>query len=184
MKMPFIIGSWKSVAFRGAAALLFGVLALIWPGITLLSLVFLFGIYALSDGISILVAVFRKSPQPAQGRKGLMIFQGVVSILSGIIAFVWPGITALALLFLIAAWALVTGALEIAAAIKLRREITNEWLLGLAGALSIVFGMFIVIAPPAGALAVTWIIGWYAMLSGVLLLALAFRIRKFVAPLM
>jgi uncharacterized membrane protein HdeD (DUF308 family) len=97
-----------------------------------LALVFLFGIYALTDGITILVAVFRKSPQVAQERKGLLIFQGVVSALSGIIAFVWPGITALALILVIAAWALMTGALEVAAAIKLRKEIRNEWMLGLA----------------------------------------------------
>lgn len=180
--MLFIIGSWKSLAFRGAAAVLFGLLALIWPAITLLALVFLFGIYALADGISILVAVFRKSPEVA-GRKGLLILHGVVSILSGIIAFVWPGITALALVFVIAAWALITGGLEVAAAIKLRKEISNEWFLGLAGVLAIVFGLFLVIAPGAGALAVTWIIGWYAMLSGALLLALAYRIRKFVTPL-
>lgn len=181
--MLFIVGSWKSLAFRGVAAVVFGILASVWPAITVLALVFLFGIYALTDGITILLAVFRKSPQVAQGRKGLLIFQGVVSALSGIIAFVWPGITALALILVIAAWALMTGALEVAAAIKLRKEIRNEWMLGLAGVLAIAFGLLLVISPGAGALALTWIIGFYAILSGALMLGLALRIRQLAIPL-
>lgn len=181
--MLFIIGSWKSLAFRGAAALIFGILALAWPSITLLSLVFLFAIYALMDGIMILAAVFRKTPEVA-GRKGLLTLQGVVNILSGIVAVIWPGITALILLSVIAAWALITGALQIAAAIKLRKEISNEWLLGLAGLLSIAFGILLLISPGAGALAVVSIIGFYAILSGLLLLALAFRIRKLMTPVL
>jgi uncharacterized membrane protein HdeD (DUF308 family) len=180
--MFFIIGNWKSLAFRGVAAVIFGILASVWPSITVLALVFLFGIYALADGISILVAVLRKSPQVA-GRKGLLTLHGVVGILAGITAFVWPGITALALVLVIAAWALITGALEVAAAIKLRKEISNEWMLGLAGVLSIALGMLLVISPGAGALALTWIIGFYAILLGALLLGLALRIRKLATPL-
>lgn len=181
--MLFIVGSWKSLAFRGAAAVIFGILALVWPSITLLALVFLFGIYALVDGIAILAGVSRKAEEVA-GRKGLLILQGIVSILAGIVAVVWPGITALALLLVIAAWAFITGALEIAAAIKLRKEISSEWLLGLAGVLSIAFGVLLLISPGAGAVAVVWMIGFYAILSGVLLLALAFRIKRLVTPLL
>jgi uncharacterized membrane protein HdeD (DUF308 family) len=181
--MLFIVGSWKSLAFRGAAAVIFGILALVWPSITLLALVLLFGAYVLVDGITILVGVFRKTEE-VEGRKGLLILQGIVSILAGILAVIWPGITALALLLVIAAWAFITGALEIAAAIKLRKVISSEWLLGLTGVLSIVFGVLLLIAPGAGALAVVWMIGFYAILSGVLLLTLAFRIKKLATPVL
>ena len=176
--MPIaIVGHWKSLAIRGAAALLFGVLTLVWPGLTLWSLVLLSGAYVLVDGISILVAVFTHAAGTAD-RRGWLVFEGVTGIAAGILTFVWPHITALALLFVIAAWALVTGVLEIVAAVRLRQILEHEWLLGLLGVLSIAFALGVVITPGAGALVITWFIGWYATLAGVTLLALAWRVRK------
>jgi uncharacterized membrane protein HdeD (DUF308 family) len=168
--------NWWLLALRGLCAVLFGVLAFIWPGITLLSLVFLFGAYALINGILALVIAAR-APK-GYPRFGSLIFEGILSVIAGIVAFIVPGITALALLSLIAAWAIVTGILEIVAAIRLRKVINNEWLLVLAGIASIAFGVLLVLQPRAGALALVWWIGSFALLFGVLLIALAFRMRS------
>jgi uncharacterized membrane protein HdeD (DUF308 family) len=172
-----LVGDWRSLAIRGAAAVLFGLLALIWPGPTLWALVLLFGAYVLIDGITILVAVITGAPE-TRDRRGLLVFEGVVSIGIGILTFVWPDVTALALLWVIAAWAFVTGVLEIVAAVRLRQVLEREWILGLIGALSVLFAIVLVVDPGAGALGITWAIGWYALLSGALYLALAWRVRK------
>ncbi len=167
--------NWWAIALRGLVAVLFGLAAFVWPGLTLLALVFLFGIYALLDGIfSIIAAVNNRA---GNNRWWLLLLEGLVGVAAGIIAFIWPGITAFALLYLIAAWAVITGILEIAAAIRLREEIEGEWLLGLGGLLSIVFGILLFIWPGAGALAVTWLIGAYALFFGILLIILGFRVR-------
>ena len=108
----------------------------------------------------------------------LFLLQGIAGIIVGIMAFVWPGITALVLLYIIAAWAIVTGICEIVAAVQLRKEIEGEWLLGLGGIASVVFSVLLVAFPGAGALAVVWIIGAYSILFGILLLTLAFRLRR------
>ncbi len=172
-----LIGNWRSLAMRGAAALLFGVLALLWPGLTVWALVLLFGAYVLVDGITIMGAVITGRPE-TRGRRGVLVFEGVVSIAVGILTFFWPGITALALLWVIAAWAFLTGVLEIVAAVRLRRVLEREWILGLIGVLSALFAVVLVVNPGAGALGITWAIGWYALLSGALYLALAWRVRK------
>jgi uncharacterized membrane protein HdeD (DUF308 family) len=175
--MVVLIGTWKSLALRGAAAALFGLLTLFWPGLTLWALVALWGAFVLVDGISTLAAVFTRAPG-TEARRGWLIFHGLAGIAAGVLTFIWPNITALALLFVIAAWAFVIGVLEIGAAVRLRRVVPNEWLLGLLGALSIAFAIALVITPGAGALVITWFIGWYALLSGVVRLALAWRLRK------
>lgn len=175
--MVVLIGTWKSLALRGAAAALFGLLTLFWPGLTLWALVALWGAFVLVDGISTLAAVFTRAPG-TEDRRGWLIFHGLTGIAAGVLTFIWPDITALALLFVIAAWAFVIGVVEIGAAVRLRRVLPNEWLLGLLGALSIVFAIALVITPGAGALVITWFIGWYALLSGVVRLALAWRLRK------
>lgn len=128
------------------------------------------------DGIWILVAVLR-GERGAEVHRGVHIFEGIVSIVAGVLTFIWPHITALVLLYVIAAWALITGALELAAAIRLRRLITNEWMLGLIGALSALFAIALVVTPGTGALAITWAIGLYALISGALYLSLAWRLK-------
>ena len=172
-----LIGDWKLLAVRGAAAVLFGLGALVWPGPTVLALVLLFGAYLVVDGISILAAVMTGAPE-TRDRRGVLVFEGIVSVLLGILTFIWPDITAVALLWVIAAWALVTGVLEIFAAVRLRRVLEREWILGLIGALSIVFAIILVVDPGAGALGITWAIAWYALVSGSLYLALAWKVRK------
>ena len=173
--------SWQSLALRGLAAVLFGLLTLVWPDVTLLVLVTLFGAYALVDGVAALVAAFRGPPE-ARAHRGTLVLEGLLSVAAGIVAFVWPDITALALLYLIAAWAVVTGILEIVAAVALRRELENEWFLGLMGAASVLFGVLLFARPGAGALTVTWLIGAYAVAFGALLLALAWRLRRETQP--
>jgi uncharacterized membrane protein HdeD (DUF308 family) len=171
------IGDWRKLAGRGVAAVLFGLLTLVWPSITLTALVLLFGAYALIDGAMILAATLRGEPE-ARGERGWLIVEGVSGIAAGLATFVWPHITALVLLYLIAAWAVVTGVLELATAVRLRRTLRQEWLLVLAGVTSVLFGTLLVIFPGSGALAITWLIGWYALVTGSLELALAYRLHK------
>jgi uncharacterized membrane protein HdeD (DUF308 family) len=168
---------WWVAAVRGVAAVLFGLLAVIWPEITVTALVLLFGAYAFVDGVLALgSAIF--GDRSAMGRRPWLVLEGVVGVLTGIITFVWPGVTTLVLLWLIAAWLLVTGVLEFVAAVRLRREIQGEWLLAISGVLSVVFGLMLVIWPTTGAVAVVWLIGVYALVFGVAMIALALRLRK------
>lgn len=168
--------AWWLLLLRGIAAVAFGVIAWVEPGISLASLVLVFGAYCLADGI---LGVWTA----ASGSKDhdywwLLLLEGLLGIAIGVLTFFAPGVTALALLFYIAIWAIATGVLEIAAAIRLRREISNEWLLLLSGFASVAFGVLLAAQPNAGALAVLWLIGSYAILFGALLLMLAFRTRK------
>jgi uncharacterized membrane protein HdeD (DUF308 family) len=165
---------WWTLAARGIAAILFGILTFISPGLSLFTLVILFGAWAFADGVFNLVMALRTRKGERWGWLGL---EGVTSIIVGILTFFWPGITALSLLFLIAAWSVVTGIAEVVAAIRLRKMIRGEWLLGLSGVLSIVFGFLLFAFPGAGALAVIFWIGAYSIVFGTLLVALAFRLR-------
>jgi uncharacterized membrane protein HdeD (DUF308 family) len=168
--------NWWLLALRGLLAVIFGILAFVWPGLTLLTLVFLFGWYALLNGIlSFFLAA--KTPK-GHGRIASLILGGLLSILAGLLTFFMPGITALGLLILIAAWAIVNGIMEIVAAIKLRKVITNEWLLVLAGLASIVFGVLLFLLPGPGALVLVWWIGSFALVFGILLMILAFKMRN------
>ncbi|MGZ4962296.1 MAG: HdeD family acid-resistance protein [Limisphaerales bacterium] len=167
--------NWWVFALRGLAAIIFGVLAWVWPGMTLLALVYLFGIYAIVFGILSLVAA--GNVPKGFPRFGNIIFSGLLSIAAGVIAFVMPGLTAMALLFLIAFWAIVTGITEITAAIRLRKILRNEWWLALVGVCSVVFGLLLIVRPGAGALAVLWWIGTFAIIIGALLIAFAFEVR-------
>ncbi|MGH8468650.1 MAG: HdeD family acid-resistance protein [Gammaproteobacteria bacterium] len=168
--------NWWAMGLRGLCALLFGAAIFVWPGISLFALVLMFGVYTLLDGVCTMVSTVRSDKR--EKRWWLFLFQGIAGIIVGIMAFIWPGITALALLYIIAAWAIVTGIFEIVAAVQLRKEIEGEWLLGLSGIASVVFGALLVGFPGAGALAVLWIIGAYSILLGILLMILAFRLRQ------
>jgi uncharacterized membrane protein HdeD (DUF308 family) len=166
--------NWWVLVVEGVLAIVFGILAFFVPAITLAALVLLFGAYAFIDGIfSIVAAVRAQEGSPWWA----LVIRGVAGIGIGIVTILWPGITAIALLFLIAAWAIITGVLEIVAAIRLRRQISGEWLLALAGIASLAFGILLLVSPGAGALAVVWIIGAYAIIFGALLIVLGLRLR-------
>jgi uncharacterized membrane protein HdeD (DUF308 family) len=164
--------NWWALAIRGVVAILFGLLTWFIPGITLVALVFLFGAYALLDGVLNLVASFR-----AAAHHWALLIEGILGIGAGIVTFLWPAMTAGVLLFVIAFWAIFTGVFEIIAGIRLRKAIANEWLFLLMGILSVLFGLFILWSPAAGALAIVIWIGAYAFVFGVLMLLLAFRLR-------
>ncbi len=168
--------NWGWIVVRGIAAMIFGVLALVLPGITLAALVLLWGAYALADGIIALIAAFRIRDRGKPFWALLVV--GILGIAAGILTFIWPGMTAIVLLAFIAAWSLVMGIFQIIAAVRLRKSIENEWLLGLSGLLSIIFGVLMLINPGAGALAVIWVIGAYAIVFGVLLIALGLKLRS------
>jgi len=167
--------NWWLLLLRGIAAIAFGVLTWAMPQASLAALVLLFGVYALVDG-ALAVATAIAAPGGSEQR-WLVALWGLVGIGAGVITFLAPDVTALALLFYIAIWAVATGVLQIAAAIRLRREIEGEWILGLAGLASVVFGVVLVAKPGAGALAVLWIIATYAVVFGILLVILAFKAR-------
>ena len=164
---------WWAFALRGVVAILFGVLAFAWPAVTLTVLVLFWGAFALVDGVLALVAAF---PTDHDHRWGLLL-EGVVGIGAGIVTFVWPGLTALVLLYIIAVWALLTGVLELVAAVRLRKVIQNEWWLALSGIASVLFGVVLLAAPGAGAVAVVWLIAAYAIVFGLLNLAVALRLH-------
>lgn len=170
-----LVRNWWALVLRGVLAILFGILAFIWPGITATVLVYLFGAYVLLDGIFAVIGAFRQAGERAGW--WVLLLEGLAGIGVGILAFIWPGVTATVLVFFIAAWAILTGIFEILAAIRLRREIEGEWLMVLAGLLSVLFGILIFIWPAAGIQAVIWLIGGYAILFGLLLIFLGLRLR-------
>jgi uncharacterized membrane protein HdeD (DUF308 family) len=153
--------------------LLFGSVTLAWPGMTLVVLIVFFGAYVLVDGVLAIVAGIRGS----EGRRWLLLAEGVVGVLAGLIAFFWPGMTALLLLFVISAWAIFTGLLKVVMAIFFRREVENAWLMGLSGVLSVLFGVILAVLPGAGLLTLVWLIGIYALVVGIVLIYLGFRVR-------
>jgi uncharacterized membrane protein HdeD (DUF308 family) len=172
----FLQKSWWMLALRGVAALLFGILAILWPNITLLVLVALFAAYAfITAGASVYAAI-----QNRKTDKGwwMVLLLGLFAFAAGVLAVIYPAVTALVLVLLMGANALVTGVLDIAIAVRLRKTISNEWLLILAGIVSVVFGILVMVFPGAGALAMVWIVSFYAVFTGVLLLALALRMRS------
>jgi len=166
--------SSRSLVIRGIAALVFGAIALLLPAEMLLGLVILFGAYALVTGVSALIAAMKRN---VDGR-GWLLIEGLAGVAAGLITFVWPGLTALSLTYIIAAWAVVTGVLEIAGSIRLRRYIRNEWMYLVGGALSVIFGVLVMMRPLAGAIAITWLLGVYGILFGALLLALSGQVRQ------
>lgn len=172
--------NWWLIVVRGLLAILFGLIAFFWPGLTFLVLVLTFGVYAIVDGIfAMLSGVVSSKYSP---RWWVFLLEGIVSLAAGVIAIMRPGFTGFVLVLVIAVWAILTGIFEIAAAIRLRREITNEWMLALGGFVSIVLGILLFFQPAAGGLVITLMIGAYALIFGVLLVFLGLRLRKWDTP--
>jgi uncharacterized membrane protein HdeD (DUF308 family) len=171
--------NWWLILLRGICAILFGVLTFIWPGVSLLTLILLYGAFALADGIfSIAAAITGNTPTP----RWWLAVVGLLGIAAGTMTFLWPGLTAIVLQVFIAGWAVAIGVFQIIGAIQLRKEIRDEWLLIAGGALSIVFGVILLAQPGVGALALLYVIGSYAVLYGVLLVSFSLRLRKHSHP--
>lgn len=168
---------WWTVVVRGIAAVIFGILTFVVPGASLFALVVLFGAYAVANGVVHLILAARK-PE-GESRWGSLLFESIVSLIGGVLTLVWPGITALVLLFVMAGWAIATGVGQVIAAVRLRKYIRGEWILALSGVLTFVCGVLLALFPGPGALAVVIWIGAYAIVFGVLLIALGLRLRSF-----
>ena len=170
-----LMKAWWILALRGACAILFGVLALLWPGITLLTLVTLFAAYALIGGVVSIAGAVANRRRDEDWWMPLLI--GLVGIGAAVVAVLQPALTALVFVLVIGAYALMTGVLDIAFAIRMRKIIRGEWLLILSGIVSLIFGALVFLFPGAGALALIWLISLYAVVTGALLLGVAFRLR-------
>ena len=167
--------NWWLLALRGVLGILFGIGAFVWPDATLAALVIVFGAYVFVDGIFAVAAGIRMRRQI--DRWWLLVLEGAVGIILGLLTLRSPDTTALVLLIVIAAWSIVTGIFEIATAVRIRTLIANEWLMILSGVVSIVFGALLIAQPGAGEIAIVWLLGAYALLFGILTLMLAFRLR-------
>jgi uncharacterized membrane protein HdeD (DUF308 family) len=168
--MQILARHWWVLLLRGIVAVLFGLMAFSLPGLTLVTLILLCGFYFLMDGFTALVIGGRAHVWP-------LVVAGLLGVIAGILTFFYPGVTALTLLIFLAVWAIARGTFEVFAAIRLRKELTNEWMLITGGVLSILFGILLLASPAAGALAMVWLIGAYAMLFGIVMCTLAFRLR-------
>ena len=179
--MQQLLNNYRNMfLFRGLAAIVFGVLTLVWPKLTILALVLLFGIFAIISGITAVAAALQNREEHGWG---LLLFEGILWILVGVVALVWPGITALAFLYLLAAWAIITGILELIAPLSFPMSFGRGALMVLAGLVSIVFGILIAAQPASGLLAVVWLIGIYAIVVGVLYIVAYFEARSVVSSL-
>jgi uncharacterized membrane protein HdeD (DUF308 family) len=170
-----LIGNWWALALRGVTAIVFAALAFSWPGLTALALVLLFGAYAAVDGVFALTAAMRAAHR--HGRSAALLIEGVLDFVIAAICFAWPATALVAVVYLIAIWAILTGIVLVGAGITLLR-LSGEWLLVLAGCLSIVLGIALFASPVAGVVAISWWFGIYALLFGLAMLAVAFRIRS------
>jgi uncharacterized membrane protein HdeD (DUF308 family) len=174
--MTSIFGrTWWGLVLRGLLSILFGIAVFVWPGATILALIALFGAFFLVDGILALVNAFRV--RAGHERWWALLLEGLVGIAIGLITLFMPDVTTVALLYLIAAWAIVTGILQIIGAIRFADVIDNEWLLALGGLASVVFGVLMAIWPTAGATALLWLIGAYAIVFGILMVIAGLRAR-------
>jgi uncharacterized membrane protein HdeD (DUF308 family) len=173
---PIVQRNWWIMALRGLFAVIFGLIALLAPRIALLAFIYVFAAYALVDGgIAVITAIQERD---LLYRWGWILFEGILSILAGIIAFANPSLTALVLLYIIAAWAIVTGVMEIVAAFAIREFVSREWVLALAGIVSVVFGILLFFSPGAGILSILWVVGIYGIVFGILFIVRAFQLRS------
>jgi uncharacterized membrane protein HdeD (DUF308 family) len=166
----YLAQHWWVLLLRGVLAILFGVMAFAWPGLTVALLVLIWGAYAFIDGVFSLTAGIR-------AKYGTLILLGLLGIAAGILTFVWPAITAITLLWIIAFWAIFAGVMQIAAAIRLRKEIQGEWLLILSGICTVALGVLLAMYPGAGAVSIAWLIASFAVAWGILLCILAFKLK-------
>jgi uncharacterized membrane protein HdeD (DUF308 family) len=180
--MVLLARNWWAFVLRGVLAVLFGIFTFLWPGMALMTLILVFGFYAIFEGVFNVIAAFRRNGDPDQQPWWALLIEGLLSIGAGLLALFVPGLTAFVLLYIIAGWALATGVLEIIAAVRLRRQIRGEWMLALLGVLSIVTGVLLALFPGPGALAVVLWIGAYAVVFGGLLIGLGFRLRRLARP--
>ncbi len=167
---------WWVMLVRGVLAIVFGIIAIVWPGVTLLGLIWLFGAYAIGDGAVEIWSGFQN--RSSHDRWWVEILIGLAGIVAGVLVISWPGLSTLALMYLIAAWMLVMGMLQIVYAIRVRKDISNEFWIILSGALSVALGLFFFAFPGDGAVSLVWLIGIYAVFFGVLLVIFSFRARK------
>lgn len=174
--LDLIARNWWVFLIRGLVSILFGLTAIIWPGLTLIALVWLFGVYAIIDGVASIWSGFTNRNR--HDRWWVEILIGIAGIVAGVLVVALPGLSALALMYFIATWMIIIGVLLIVFAIRMRQEIANEWLLGISGLLSVILGIIFLIFPGSGALSLVFWIGSYAILSGILLIAFAFRLRR------
>lgn len=167
--------NWWVFLLRGLAAVVFGVLAFVWPGITLAALIILFAVWALFDGVFALIS----SVGAAEAHEPWwpLVFMGLLGVAAGLVALRWPSITALALLFVVAYWSILRGILEIVAAVRMRHLVPGEWWVAVGGIASIVFGLLLVISPGTGLLAVIWLLGIYAIIFGIAQFMIGLRLR-------
>jgi uncharacterized membrane protein HdeD (DUF308 family) len=177
--LPPLARNWWIFLVRGLVSIAFGLVGFFYPAATLVAFILVYGVFALLDGVFAVLAAVR-------GKEGMssrwwLALVGVLGIVAGLVTFAWPGITALVLLTVIGVWALIYGVLEIVGAIRLRKEIDNEWLLLFHGALAVLFGLMVLVRPGAGALALIWLIASFALASGVLLVIFAFALKKHAA---
>jgi uncharacterized membrane protein HdeD (DUF308 family) len=179
--MQQMIGNFRTMfLFRGFAAIIFGVLTLVWPRLSLAVLVLMFGIFAVVSGITAMVAALRNREEQGWG---LLLFEGILGVLAGVVALIWPGITAFAFLFLLAAWAILTGILELVAPLSFPMSFGRGLLFVLSGIVSVVFGVLIAAQPAAGLLAAAWLIGIYAILMGIMYVVAYFESRSLASSL-
>jgi uncharacterized membrane protein HdeD (DUF308 family) len=173
--LPTLARYWWLILLRGIAAIVFGVLAFIWPGITLVTLILFWGAFMLVDGV---LALANAIMGGGMGSRWWLALVGLAGVAAGVMTFLWPGVTALVLLWFMASWAIVLGIFQIVGAIQLRKEIDNEWTLILSGVVSVLFGVILFVAPGAGALGLIWVIAAYAIIFGVLMVMAGLRLKK------
>lgn len=180
--LGLITRDWWVFAVRGIAAIVFGILAFIWPVTTLTVLVFMFGAYVLVDGVALLIALAR-GDAAARRHAWSVVGIAVLGIVAGVVTFAWPGLTALSLLYVVAFWAIAMGTFQVVAAIVLRREIDGEFWMALGGIASIVFGALLVVSPGDGLISLVWLVGIWAIVFGATSLGLAYRLHAINAAL-
>jgi uncharacterized membrane protein HdeD (DUF308 family) len=163
------------LALRGVLAVLFGVVVLVWPDVTVLALALMFAVYAVLDGIGLVAGgLGRRGGE----RRWSYVVAGLAGIVAGLIAAAWPAITAFVLILVVGAWAVVTGVLQIITAVRLRRDRTGWWVLALSGAVSVIAGVIVLARPDLGALALAAVVGVFALVAGVALLWAAWQVRR------